>query len=393
MIKRSIFDVFALRLKEQRRFIQVIVGPRQVGKTTLVRFVLENTATASHYASADAVMTSGTVWLEQQWEVARQLSRFKGESILAIDEIQKVANWPETVKRLWDEDSAKGQNIKVVLLGSAHVLVQKGLTESLAGRFELFRTSHWSFAEMRDGFGYSLEQYLFFGGYPGAASLVNDEKRWHLYVRDTLIETTLSKDVLMLTAVLKPALLRNLFFLGCVYSAQLLSFQKIMGQLQDAGNTTTLAHYLHLLESAGLLAGLQKISEHPVRQRASSPKLLALDNALMAAASDYSFSEWNSHPDRWGRLVETAVGNHLYAAAQENAFTLNYWNDRTLEVDYTLHKGDRLTAIEVKSGRTPSAFPGIDAFSKRFPVTRKLLVGGTGLPLETFLSTPAREWL
>lgn len=393
MIKREVFGILVRRIEECRRFIQVVAGPRQVGKTTLVQHVLAHTKTVSHYASADAVAASGSIWLEQQWEVARQIAQQSGEAILAVDEIQKITNWSETVKKLWDEDSSKRRNIKVVLLGSSQLLVQKGLTESLAGRFELLRVSHWSFSEMRDGFGYSLEQFLFFGGYPGTASLIGDERRWRLYVRDTLIETTISKDVLMLTAIHKPALLKNLFLLGCAYSAQLLSFQKVMGHLQDAGNTTTLAHYLQLLEHAGLLAGVQKFANQTVRQRASISKFLALNNALMTAVSDYSFDEWRSRPDRWGRLVETAVGNHLYSACQETQMTLHYWNDRNLEVDYTLHSGDRLTAIEVKSGRTPTAFPGVDAFAKRFPVTRKLLVGGTGIPLEKFLSTPANLWL
>lgn len=393
MVKRKIFEIFAKRLREPRRFIQVISGPRQTGKTTLVQYVLGLSECLTHYASADAVLTAGMVWLEQQWEIARQSARTGGEVVLAIDEIQKISNWSETVKKLWDEDTADGWKIKVVLLGSAQLLVQKGLSESLAGRFEVLHATHWSFQEMRDGFGLSLEQHLFFGGYPGAAALITDENRWRLYVRDTLIETTISKDVLMLANIYKPALLRNLFLLGCVYSGQQLSFQKMAGQLQDAGNTTTLAHYLQLLQSAGLLAGLQKYAGHVVRQRSSSPKLLALNNALMTASSTFSFREWRGHPERWGRLVETAVGNHLQQSVLETGIGLYYWNDRNLEVDFVLGAGDRLTAIEVKSGRTPSTFPGIEAFASKFKVTRKLLVGGTGIPLEEFLATPAEAWL
>lgn len=393
MVKRTIFETVALRLREPRRFIQVISGPRQIGKTTLVQYVLGLSECATHYASADAVLSAGAVWLEQQWEIARQSVHKGGETVLAIDEIQKIPNWSETVKKLWDEDTAHARNIKVVLLGSAQLLVQKGLTESLAGRFEVLHATHWSYPEMRDGFGFSLEQYLFFGGYPGAAALAGEENRWRLYVRDTLVETTISKDVLMLANIHKPALLRNLFLMGCAYSGQQLSFQKMAGQLQDAGNTTTLAHYLQLLQSAGLLAGLQKYAGQVVRQRSSSPKLLALNNALMTASSNFSFREWRDHPERWGRLVETAVGNHLQQSALETRIGLHYWNDRSLEVDFALGAGDRLTAIEVKSGRTPSAFPGIEAFASKFRVTRKLLVGGTGIPLDEFLATPAEAWL
>jgi uncharacterized protein len=393
MVKRKIFEKLGHRLNEPRRFIQVISGPRQTGKTTLVHYVLGRADCSTHYASADAVLAGGVTWVEQQWEVARQAVRSGGETILALDEIQKIANWSETVKKLWDEDTAHNRNIKVILLGSAELLIQKGLTESLAGRFEVLHAIHWSFPEMRDGFGFSLEQYLFFGGYPGAAALVGDEDRWRLYVRDTLVETTISKDILMLANIHKPALLRNLFLLGSSYSGQQLSFQKMAGQLQDAGNTTTLAHYLQLLQSAGLLAGLQKYAGQVVRQRSSCPKLLALNNALMTASSSFSFREWRDHPERWGRLVETAVGNHLHQSILETRIQLYYWNDRTLEVDFVLGSGDRLTAIEVKSGRTPSTFPGIEAFASKFKVTRKLLVGGTGIPLEEFLSAPAEAWL
>jgi len=393
MVKRKIFEAFAARLREPRRFIQVISGPRQTGKTTLVQYILSQFECATHYASADAVLSAGAVWLEQQWEIARQALRAGGEGVLAIDEIQKIPNWSETVKKLWDEDTAHDRKIKVVLLGSAQLLIQKGLTESLAGRFEVLHATHWSYPEMRDGFGFTLEKYLFFGGYPGAASLIGDENRWRLYVRDTLIETTISKDVLMLSNIHKPALLRNLFLLGCAYSGQQLSFQKMAGQLQDVGNTTTLAHYLQLLQSAGLLAGLQKYAGQVVRQRSSCPKLLALNNALMTASSQFSFNEWRDHPERWGRLVETAVGNHLQESALDTRIGVYYWNDRSLEVDFVLGAGDQLTAIEVKSGRTPSTFPGIEAFASKFKVTRKLLVGGTGIPLEEFLSTPASSWL
>ena len=393
MVKRKIFETFALRLREPRRFIQVIAGPRQIGKTTMVQYVLGLVEGTTHYASADAVLSAGAIWLEQQWEIARQSVGKGGEAVLAIDEIQKIPNWSETVKKLWDEDTAHARNIKVVLLGSAQLLVQKGLTESLAGRFEVLHATHWNYPEMRDGFGLSLEQFCFFGGYPGAAALIGEENRWRLYVRDTLVETTISKDVLMLANIHKPALLRNLFLMGCAYSGQQLSFQKMAGQLQDVGNTTTLAHYLQLLQSAGLLAGLQKYAGQLVRQRSSSPKLLALNNALMTSSSNFSFREWRDHPERWGRLVETAVGNHLQQSVLETRIGLTYWNDRSLEVDYVLGAGDRLTAIEVKSGRTPSAFPGIEAFASKFRVTRKLLVGGTGIPLDEFMATPAEAWL
>jgi len=171
------------------------------------------------------------------------------------------------------------------LLGSSPLLVQQGLSESLAGRFEILRIGHWSFSEMRDAFGLTVDQYLYFGGYPGSAALINDEERWRRYLLDSLIETTLARDILLMNRVDKPALLRQMFRLGCEYSGQILSYQKMLGQLQDAGNTTTLAHYLDLLSGAGMLCGLSKFSSEVVRQRGSSPKLQVLNNGLMTAQS------------------------------------------------------------------------------------------------------------
>lgn len=393
MLRREKTDILTSRLTEKRQFIQVIAGPRQVGKTTMVQMALGTLPTPHHYASADNVMVAGQAWIVQQWEMGRQLLQTAPEAVLALDEIQKVANWSEVVKQLWDADSLAGRNLKVVLLGSAQLLLQRGLTESLAGRFELIQVTHWSYAEMRAEFGFSLEQYLWFGGYPGAAGMVGDEERWRHYIRDTLIETTIAKDVLMLAPVQKPALLRNLFFLGCHYSGQQLSFQKMTGQLQDVGNASTLSHYLSLLDSAGLLCGIMKYAGQAVRRQASSPKLLALNNALMNAAGTLAFAEARQQPDRWGRIVETAIGNHLRNASIGTRLELFYWQDRQLELDFVLRSGTRLTAIEVKSGRSPTAFPAIEAFAKHFPVTRKLLVGGTGIPIREFLATPPGNWL
>lgn len=393
MFKRTLFETLVARLDEPRGFMQVLIGPRQVGKTTLIRQALAAGTRASHYASADAAGGSGAIWIEQQWEVARQCVRAGGSAVLVLDEIQKLPDWSEAVKRLWDEDTMEERDVRVVLLGSSQLLVQKGLTESLAGRFEMLRVTHWSYPEMRDAFGFTLEQYIYFGGYPGAAGLIADEPRWRQYIRDAIVEATLSQDILMLNTILKPALLRNLFLCGMSHSGQILSFQKMTGQLQDAGNTTTLAHYLKLLEMAGLVRGLPKYSGSTLRQRASSPKLLALNTALVTAMTDASFSDWRGRPERWGRLVETAVGNHLHTATLDGLCTLSYWNDRQYEIDYALARGEKLTAFEVKSGRSPVSLPGIELFSRNHAVTRKILVGGGGVGLADFLASPATDWL
>lgn len=302
------------RLAEPRRFIQVIAGPRQVGKTTLVLQVAERLRIPCRYASADQPTLRGPGWIAEQWDAAR--AEFgRDDGVLILDEVQKAADWAESVKRLWDEDTREKRPLRIVLLGSAPLLMQRGLSESLAGRFEVIRLTHWSPAEMREAFGWSVEQAIFYGGYPGAAPLIADHERWVRYIRDSIIEPTISRDVLLMTRVDKPALLRRLFELSCRYSGQVLSYNKMLGQLQDAGNTTTLAHYLDLLASAGMVTGLPKYAGQIVRRRASSPKLQVMNTALMTALSGYTFDEARSDPEFWGRLVESAVGAHLANAA------------------------------------------------------------------------------
>ncbi len=390
--RRPQFEILARRLAEPRRFIQAVAGPRQVGKTTLVQQVVEAGSMPVQFASADEPTLRGAEWIAQQWEAARLMAGARG-AVLVLDEAQKVSGWSETVKRLWDEDTRKRRPIKVVVLGSAPLLIQRGLSESLAGRFEVLYLPHWSAQEMRAAFDWTVEQSIFYGGYPGAAPLAGERARWVRYVRDALIETTLARDVLLLTRVDKPALLRRLFDLGCRYSGQILSYTKMVGQLQDAGNTTTLAHYLDLLSGAGMLVGLPKFAGAAVRSRASSPKLQVLDTALFSAQSGYTFEEARADPEFWGRLVESAVGAHLANAAAAGACELFYWLDRNREVDFVVRAGRRLTAIEVKSGRATDTLPGMEAFAAAFKPQRMLLVGGNGIPVDVFLSRPVEHWI
>jgi hypothetical protein len=283
--------------------------------------------------------------------------------------------------------------VKVVLLGSSPLLIQSGLTESVAGRFEVIAVPHWSFTEMREAFGWNLEQYIFYGAYPGAAGLISNPERWRRYIQDSLIETTLSRDILLLTRVDKPALLRRLFHLGCAYSGQILSYQKMIGQLTDAGNTTTLAHYLDLLQGAGMLAGLAKFARAQVRQRGSSPKLQVLNTALMSAQDNRSLTEARQEGDYWGRLVESCVGAHLFNSSFGTNISVTYWRERNHEVNFVLHEGKTTVAIEVKSAGRRESFPGMEAFVREFKPKRQLLVGGQGIALEEFLSKPAAHWL
>lgn len=388
-------SVLASRLAEPRRFIQVVAGPRQVGKSTLVEQVAAELAPAVRYASADEPTLRGTEWIAQQWEAARIAARDGGKqgAVLALDEIQKIPGWSETVKRLWDEDTRQRRPLKVVLLGSAPLLIAQGMTESLAGRFELLHLPHWSFAEMRDAFGFGLDEYLYFGGYPGAAALIHEPERWRRYIADSLIETSVSRDVLLLTRVDKPALLRRLFELACRYSGQILSYTKMLGQLQEAGNTTTLAHYLDLLAGAGLVCGLQKYAGDAARSRGSSPKLQVLNTALMTTVTGRSFDEARADREFMGRLTESAVGAHLANAAAARECELFYWRERNREVDFVVTAGRRVVAIEVKSGRSREMPVGLAAFTEAFGSRRTLLVGGDGIGIEEFLARPATEWI
>lgn len=385
--------VLAARLAERRRFIQVVAGPRQVGKSTLVQQVTDASALPVRQASADEPTLRGADWIAQQWEAARLSIEDAEGAVLVLDEIQKIPGWSETVKRLWDEDTRAKRPLKAVLLGSAPLLIAQGLTESLAGRFEVLPLSHWSYAEMRAAFGWPVDAYVFYGGYPGAAPLIGDPARWARYVLDSLIETSISRDVLLLTRVDKPALLRRLFELACRYSGQVLSYTKMLGQLQDAGNTTTLAHYLELLAGAGMVCGLPKYAGDAARSRGSSPKLQVLNTALMTAASGYTLAEARADREFWGRLVESAVGAHLANAAMRGECALHYWRERNHEVDFVVRAGRRLTAIEVKSGRAPQAHPGTAAFVQAFKPKRTLLVGGDGIALDDFLMQPVAHWV
>jgi uncharacterized protein len=384
---RSQKNILLTRLRDEKRArIQVIYGPRQVGKTTLIQQCLDSLSAPFMYVSADAVAYPDGNWISQKWEQARieLVKNQKKELILAIDEIQKITQWSEYVKKEWDSDTRNKVNIKVVLLGSSRILIQKGLSESLAGRFESIYLGHWSYPEMKKAFNYSPEEFVFFGGYPGSADLIGDEERWKSYIRDSLIEPSISKDILLLTRIDKPAVMKRLFELGCTFSGQILSFTNILGQLHDAGNTTTLSHYLDLLDTAGLLRGLAKFSPKLIRKRASSPKFQVHNTALTNAFSSLSFEKSKKQKEVWGRFVESSVGTHLLQSALTNSFELSYWREGGLEVDFVLTKGNTTVAIEVKSTST-NTHKGRIEFSKRFDPAKTILVGADGISWKDFL--------
>ncbi|TKC02606.1 ATP-binding protein [Pedobacter cryotolerans] len=387
MIERFELQKVMSVLNEPKKFIQVLVGPRQVGKTTLINQLIKKIDIPNTFESADAIAASDQVWVSQIWNNARQLlsASSKKEYLLVIDEIQKIDNWSEIVKRLWDEDVRLGVNIKVILLGSSRLLIQQGLTESLAGRFEMTYLGHWSFTEMEKAFGFSAEQYAWFGGYPGSAHLINDEERWKNYVSNALIETSISKDILMLTRVDKPALMKRLFELGCLYSGQILSYTKIQGQLADAGNTTTLSHYLQLLDTAGLLGGIEKFAADIIRKRSSSPKFQVHNNALISAQSNELFNEITNQPAAWGRIVESAIGAHLLNSSLIEGYKVFYWRNRNDEVDFVIEKRGKVIGLEVKSIGNILKTSGMDAFNNTFRPSKVFLIGAGGMPWQDFL--------
>lgn len=376
------------RIEEPRKFIQLIAGPRQVGKTTLVNQVLRQIELAYAVEVADGVDAKDTDWIRRVWDSARTAMLFRKEKeyLLVIDEIQKIANWSEAVKKEWDEDTRKGVNLKVVLLGSSRLLLKKGLTESLAGRYELIRLGHWRYQEMRDAFGFTLDEYVYFGGYPGPAHLIRNERRWKKYVKDSLVAPAIDKDVIMTSNIYKPALMKRLFELGCGYSAEILSLTKLIGQLQDAGNVTTLAGYLEILNQCSLLAALQKYARDDARKYNSIPKYQVYNNALMTAYKGQTFEKDRTDPKVWGRWVESAVGAYLLSMAEELDYQLYYWREGDDEVDFIIANGGKSVAIEVKSGRR-GMNSGLPKFVKAFQPKLSFVVGTSGVSLEDFLSS------
>ena len=392
MYVRNVSQTLKSRLDEPRRFLQVLVGPRQVGKTTLVRQLLEETSIPHIYFSADAVPATNLGWIGDSWELARTRMRMgrHDEYLLVIDEIQKIESWSDAVKKEWDADTFRGVNMKVILLGSARVMLERGLSESMAGRFEELRIGHWGFEEMRSAFGWSVEEYIYYGGYPGSAPLIGDRDRWADYIGASIVDATIHKDVLMGANVAKPALLRQAFELGAAYSGRELSYTKMMGALQDAGNVTTLAGYLVLLNSAGMLAALPKCAVDMARRRASSPKFQVHDSALRSRYISMTLEDVLSSPEEWGRCVESAVGAHLVNQSFVKGYEVMYWRDGDYEVDFVLKKGERLVAVEVKSNRETHT-ASMPRFRERFSPHGVLLVGPEGVGIEEFLSLDPSE--
>jgi predicted AAA+ superfamily ATPase len=372
----------------KKRLLHILIGPRQVGKTTAAHQIEAQWHGPVIFASADAPLPPGPEWIRHFWE---QAARQKN-SLLIIDETQKVKGWAEIIKSLWDEHSEKPDCPAVILLGSSSLLIQKGLSESLAGRFFLYRITHWTYPEMQKAFGFSLDKWIFFGGYPGAASFCDDFEKWSSYVRDSLIETVLVKDVFQLQNINKPALLRHLFMLSATFPAEILSYTKMLGQLQDAGNTTTLSHYITLLEAAYLVSGLELYKKDAKAKRGSSPKLILWNNALITALSGIDYNHARNDNSYWGRLVENAVGGYLLNNLAGISYRFFYWRQGADEVDFIVQSPHSTWAIEVKSGK-PKRATGLEKFRSIFPECKSLIIGQNSISLEEFFSNHPKEIL
>ena len=416
--QRPHVDALVRLLLDDRRppRIVAITGPRQSGKTTIVRQALRHVRAAGlqgeRIAVDDPDATGGlsdrsseaavapdprlrTVdWLIRVWKWARERAwEHPRGFVLALDEIQDIPEWSRTVKGLWDSDRDTGCPLRVIILGSAPWALLTGRGESLAGRFTPFDVRHWSLLEMVDAFDLTLDEYIYFGGYPGAAPLIRDLRAWREYVAYSIIAPVFGRDILALTRVDKPSLMRQLVDLVPDYSGQIVRYDHLVGRLRGTGHTTTVAHYLELLSDAGIVAQLPKYSGSAVRRTESHPKLNVLNTGLMTALSGYSLEQARADRTFWGRLVESAVGAHLHNTL-EVSMRLAYWRDDPHEVDFVLAQGPRVLGIEVKSSQRVRALPGLAAFEKRFPRARTLLVGGRGgLPLNEFLAQSASFWL
>ncbi len=396
MYRRPLYQKVLERIKGPKGFMQVLAGPRQVGKSTLAHQIRDSISFPSHYASADGSSLRDSEWLERQWEIGRlnvQKSSNSDGALLILDEIQKIPNWSDTVKELWDDDVAHNVNLKVLLLGSATLLIQTGLGESLAGRFEVIPVPHWSFEECRDAFDWTLEQYIYFGGYPGAATLISDEERWSRYIIDSIIETSISRDIMLMTRIHKPTLLRRVFELGCHYTGHVFSYQKMLGQLQDAGNASTLAHYLELLSKAGLVTGLEKFFADRLRQKISSPKLQVFNTALTTAQSHLSYENTKQDKEVWRSLTEAAIGAHLINSTLGTRAEIFYWKEGNLEVDFVIRNGETIITLMINPGKKKGKTHGVDVFSEIYHPSRNLIIGEQDISLEKFLLTPLESWI
>ena len=387
MYQRRHLNILKSRMAEPWRRMQIVMGPRQVGKSTLVGQFTEGTSIPFDFFAADNVNRFDTSWIPNKWQQARMRMDIHSEQehILIIDEVQKIKGWSEQVKKEWDEDSRNHRNLKVILLGSSRLLLQKGLEESLEGRFETIKMGYWDWQEMHDAFGFSMDEYVYFGGFPGLAPDIQDEDRWRNLMEDSIISPILTRDILEIEEIRNPALLRQVFELACTESAKELSLTKMQGTM-NSGTVPTIKNYLDILSKSMTVQPLQNYFPSRIKEKQSVPKMQVYNNAFRNRFGKFSFDEARVDPAEWGRQVESAVGAHLANRAMTDDYELFYWrNERRQECDYVLRKGQALVAIEVKSGSVDKTV-GFEKFKEQFAdkITAAFIVGPQALPLEDF---------
>ena len=392
--ERQHLAILKSRMAEPRRRMQIIMGPRQVGKSTLVYQFCDGLDTPYDFFSADGVGRFDTTWIPNHWQEARMKMDLHGdkEHIIIIDEVQKIFGWSEQVKKEWDEDTRNKRNLKVILLGSSRVLLQKGLDESLEGRFEPIKMGFWEWNEMRDAFGFTMLQYIYFGGFPGLAPDIHDEDRWRNLMEDSIITPILTRDILEIEEIRNPALLRQVFELACMESARELSLTKMQGTM-NSGTVPTIKNYLNILDQTMTVKPLQKYAPSVVKEKNSVPKMQVFNSAFRNRYGLFSYEEAVANPTEWGRQVESAVGAHLANRSLLDGFELLYWRDEhKKECDYVLKKGQALVAIEVKSSSADDT-SGFEKFKELYGehLTAALIVGPEGLPLEDFFEMDLKQ--
>ena len=387
MYQRRHLNILKSRMAEPRRRMQIVMGPRQVGKSTLVGQFTEGISVPFDFFAADGVNRFDSSWIPNKWQQVRMRMDIHSEQehILIIDEVQKIRGWSEQVKKEWDEDSRSHRNLKVILLGSSRLLLQKGLEESLEGRFETIKMGYWDWQEMHEAFGFSMDEYVYFGGFPGLAPDIQDEDRWRNLMEDSIISPILTRDILEIEEIRNPALLRQVFELACIESAKELSLTKMQGTM-SSGTVPTIKNYLDILNKSMTVQPLQNYSASRIKEKLSVPKMQVFNNAFRNRFGSFSFDEARVDPAEWGRQIESAVGAHLANRSMMDDYELFYWrNERRQECDYVLRKGQALVAIEVKSGSVDKTV-GFEKFKEQFAdkVTAAFIVGPQALPLEDF---------
>lgn len=373
----SIRDTLLRRISEPApSLIQLLVGPRQVGKTTLLLELADTLGPQAIYVACDTPEASLPGWRDRLWQRVREQAA-RSKATLLLDEIQAVSGWSAWLKSCMDQVKRQRVPLHIVATGSSSLRLGAGARESMAGRFERHVLPQWSARNLHELLDVPANEaparLVALGGYPGAVRFWNDPDRWRSYIRDAIIEPAIGRDILQLEQVRKPALLRQVFALATAHPAEILSLDKIAGALAERGALETIAHYLDLLKAAFLVAPTHKYSDAEIRRRRSPPKLVVLDNALLAATS--SAPDPRTDTARWGRWVENACLAHAIHQGEE----VFYWREEPWEVDGVFVGPRGRWLVEVKTGAyTQTDLRGLAQAAIRFPKFKPLVLCDRG---------------